>query len=182
MRPPAVVKLVKVPAVALLEKAIVPTSTLVESATRFCRMPELFVIPTPLISSRADCELVVIVNTLAPALNTIPANSVLADTKTSVILETSNVAVLFGPLGTVGGVQLAAVFQSLLVGLRFHVALPAKTAPVTKTINMAMVRTQAGAPRRGPKGIIFLISLRESELDKCCMILIATTSSCASEP
>ena len=30
-----------------------------------------------------------------------------------------------GPFGTVAGVQLAAVFQSPLVGLKFHVALPA---------------------------------------------------------
>jgi hypothetical protein len=31
-----------------------------------------------------------------------------------------------GPFGTVFGVQFAAVFQSLLVGSKFHVALPAK--------------------------------------------------------
>ena len=33
-----------------------------------------------------------------------------------------------GPLGTVAGVQFAAVFQSLLIGWRFQVALSAQTA------------------------------------------------------
>ena len=40
--------------------------------------------------------------------------------------ETANVAVSNGPLGMVAGVQLLAVFQSLLPGLAFQVALPAK--------------------------------------------------------
>ena len=43
----------------------------------------------------------------------------------SVVVEESKVAVSLGPFGTVGGVQFAAVFQSLLIGFRFHVALPA---------------------------------------------------------
>ena len=45
---------------------------------------------------------------------------------TSVTLETSNVAVSELPFGTIGGFQLAASYQSLLMGLRFQVALPAK--------------------------------------------------------
>src|SRR5207249_993977 len=79
----------------------------------------------PLISRRADCELVVIVNTLAPALNTIPLTSVLAEVEMPVTLEEAKLAVSDGPLGTVAGVQLAAVFQSPLVGLEVQVALPA---------------------------------------------------------
>ena len=34
----------------------------------------------------------------------------------------------FGPFGTVFGFQFAAVFQSPLIGLALHVALPAETA------------------------------------------------------
>lgn len=45
--------------------------------------------------------------------------------KRSVVLETPNVAMSVGLFGTVAGFQLAAVFQSPLVGLRFPVALPA---------------------------------------------------------
>jgi len=51
--------------------------------------------------------------------------SVLAERETDVLLEVANVAVSGGPLGTVVGVQLAAVFQSLELGLVFHVALAA---------------------------------------------------------
>ncbi len=55
-----------------------------------------------------------------------PLTSVLLETERSVTLETSNVAVSVRPFGTVLGVQLVAVFQSLLAGLKFHVALPAR--------------------------------------------------------
>ena len=43
-----------------------------------------------------------------------------------VTFERAKVAVSVAELGTVAGVQLAAVFQLPLAGLRFHVALPAK--------------------------------------------------------
>ncbi len=42
-----------------------------------------------------------------------------------VVFETSKVAMSALALGTVAGVQLAGVFQSLLVGLELQVALPA---------------------------------------------------------
>ena len=45
--------------------------------------------------------------------------------ETLVVFERANVAVSADPLGTVGGVQFVAVFQSPEVGLRSHVALPA---------------------------------------------------------
>jgi len=45
---------------------------------------------------------------------------------TLVILEAPNVAVSAAPLGTVVGVQLVAVFQSLLAGFKFQVALAAE--------------------------------------------------------
>lgn len=44
----------------------------------------------------------------------------------SVRLETAKVALSKELLGTVAGVQLAAVFQSPLLGLRFQVALAAQ--------------------------------------------------------
>jgi hypothetical protein len=43
-----------------------------------------------------------------------------------VIVEMLKVAVSKGPLGTVAGVQLAAVFQSPLTGFALQVALPPK--------------------------------------------------------
>ena len=54
-----------------------------------------------------------------------PLTSVFAEIETLVVFETANVAISAGPLGTVIGVQLAAVFQSPEPGLRSHVALPA---------------------------------------------------------
>ena len=63
---------------------------------------------------------------LAPELKTIPATEVSEESVTLELLETSKDAVSEGLFGTVLGVQLAAVFQLALVGLRFQVALPAR--------------------------------------------------------
>src|ERR1700720_3248424 len=71
---------------------------------------------------------VVMVNALAPELNTILSTVVLADRDTLVILETPNDAMAPDPLGTVAGVQFAAVFQSPLLGLAFHIGSPAGAA------------------------------------------------------
>ncbi|MBA3831569.1 MAG: hypothetical protein H0X34_06695 [Chthoniobacterales bacterium] len=46
-------------------------------------------------------------------------------TEIAVIVETPNLAVSAGPLGTVLGIQLAAVFQYLLAGFASQVALSA---------------------------------------------------------
>jgi hypothetical protein len=51
--------------------------------------------------------------------------SIGAEIETAVLLEVAKVATSEAPLGTVLGVQLVAVFQSLLAGFAFHVALPA---------------------------------------------------------
>ena len=53
---------------------------------------------------------------------------------TVVVLETANVATSVSVLGIVGGVQFSAVFQSLLVAFKFHVALPACSVCVPVTI------------------------------------------------
>ena len=75
---------------------------------------------------KVNVGLAVIVNALAPALNTMPFTSVLAERESAVFVDVLNVAVSDGLLGTVRGIQLFAVFQSPVAGLAFHVALPAK--------------------------------------------------------
>ena len=70
----------------------------------------------------------VMVKALAPAAKTIESSCTVSTTSTLAWLDMPKVATSSGPLGTVGGVQLAAVFQSLLVGLRFQVALSARAS------------------------------------------------------
>ena len=84
----------------------------------------MFAIPAPLKVSVPESA--VIVNGLAVAANKMLLTSVwVRVTDTLVPAVTPNVAISFGPLGTVPGVQFEALFQLLLVGLDFHVALPA---------------------------------------------------------
>ena len=98
---------------------------------KFCVIPELFAIPVPLMVS-ARRGLGLIVKALAPELKTIALTSVFAEGARLVVFEEAKVALSAGPLGTVFGVQLRAVFQSPLVGLRFQVALPAEAAAATR--------------------------------------------------
>jgi len=123
--PLLLVKMVDVPAVALLVKTICWGKLKLRVATKFCVVPELFVMPTPLIVS-AKKGLAVIVKLLAPGAKVIPSTVVFAEIEMAVVFETANVAVSADPLGTVAGVQFAAVFQSPEPGLRSQVALPAK--------------------------------------------------------
>jgi hypothetical protein len=118
------------------------------------------VIPVPLIINPRDTE-GVIVNALPLGLNTMPLISTVVGMETAVVLETANVAVSASPLGTVAGIQFAAVFQSPVVGLRSQVALPPwavcklketnKSRPrrparrEQESINMAPVYSDAGA-------------------------------------
>ena len=91
-------------------------------------IPELLTTPTPLIVSvegEVPCPRTEMTNGLAPASKAMLFTSVFAVSEMLVVVETSKVAVSNGPLGTVSGVQFAGAFQSLLVGLRSHVALPA---------------------------------------------------------
>lgn len=110
------------------------------AVTKFWAVPELFVTPTPPMV-KVNVGLAVIVNALAPALNMRPFTSVLVASETSVVLERSNVAVSAGPFGTVGGVQLAGLFQLPSVGLRFHVALPAWVTSVARSNVKAAIRS-----------------------------------------
>src|SRR5262249_47122441 len=101
-----------------------PLSSSLE-VTKFWVIPEPFVIPAPLIVSAIVPLLAgrVIVNALAPGLKTMLFTSIDAVIETSVVLETPKVATSFGPFGTVAGVQLAGLLQSLSTGLAFQVAL-----------------------------------------------------------
>src|SRR3954468_20130026 len=89
---------------------------------KFCGTAELFTIPGPLM---VMFSVVVIVKALAMGVKMRLATSNLSDTEISVVFELSKVAVSVGPFGSVAGVQLAAIFQSPLVGFRFQMALPA---------------------------------------------------------
>src|SRR5262245_48889643 len=99
-------------------------------AIRVCVTPELLMIPAPLMvrvtSVCAAAGLAVMVKLLAVGVKTISDTSVLAaENSRLVILEPANLATSAGPLGTVSGVQLAGLFQSLSTGSAFQVALPA---------------------------------------------------------
>jgi len=68
-------------------------------------------------------------------------STIVADEMETVLtLEVANVAMSAGPFGMVFGVQFVAVFQSPLVGFKFHVALPAWTALIAPS---ERVRTMA---------------------------------------
>ena len=127
-----VVKTVRSPAVALFVNWITPggPKPYPPLATKFCMISELLLIPTPLIRKVEGNEpklIAVIVNGLAPALNIMALTSKVPSSRsTLVILEAANVAVSPGPKGIVAGVQLEAMNQRPLAGLRFHVALPPK--------------------------------------------------------
>jgi hypothetical protein len=69
--------------------------------------------------------LIVKVKALALALNNMLSRSVVCESDILRTLEVLNVAVSENPLGTVAGVQFAAVCQFPLLGAVFHVALPA---------------------------------------------------------
>ena len=92
-------------------------------ATKFCVAPESLTMPVPLIVSMTIDA--VKVNALALGLKTMLFTVTALARLMPVVLEAPNVATSALPLGTVAGVQFAAVFQSPLVGLRFQVALPA---------------------------------------------------------
>ena len=89
------------PAVALLTNCIPPLLPDPSTAvTKFWAIPELFVIPTPLMSKTTP-GLAVVVNALAPPLNTIPLTSVNGppETEMPIMLEDANVAVSADPIG-----------------------------------------------------------------------------------
>jgi len=68
-----VVKVVRLPALALLEKSIFAPSN---SKAKFCTIPELFVMPAPLMVNVGEVSgKFSIVNELAPGWNTIPLTS-----------------------------------------------------------------------------------------------------------
>lgn len=129
------------PAVAPLVNCIVPcwVPLISDLVTKLCVFPELFAIPAPL-TFNVNVGPAVIVNTLSPALNTMPFTTVLAERETSVVLEKAKVAVSAGPLGGPPAVQLIAVFQSPELGFFFQVALPASNGVITTRLKKAQRR------------------------------------------
>jgi hypothetical protein len=91
---------------------------------KFCIIPELLIIPVPL-TVNINVLGTVMVKALAPGSKVIAFTSAPAEIEIAVILEWPNVAMSFGPFGTVLGVQFAGLFQLLSTGSRFQVALPA---------------------------------------------------------
>ena len=139
---PGLVKAVRLPAVALFVNDMVPKLPAPSTAvTKFCVTPELFVMPTPLMVN-VNVGLAVIVNALAPALNTMPFTSVLAERESAVFVDVLNVAVSADELGTVRGIQLLAVSQSPVAGPAFHVALPAKLLLAVASRSVRMVAAE----------------------------------------
>jgi len=125
--PPFMVKKVPLPAVALfLKNNLIALAAPEGAATKFCVVPELFVMPVPL-SVSEKLGLAVIVKLLAPGEKVMPSTVVFAEIEMAVVFEVAKVAVSADPLGAVAGVQFIAVFQSPEPGLRSHVALPART-------------------------------------------------------
>ena len=82
----------------------------IHRSDEFLRDPGIIYDAPPLMVSSVPTP-VLIAKALAPELNAMLFTSVLVESETSVVLETSKVAVSDGPFGTVAGVQLAAVFQ-----------------------------------------------------------------------
>jgi hypothetical protein len=124
--------MVMLPAVAPLVNIIGPLVV-----TKFCVNAEMLLIPAALsVNAKVDG---VIVKALAFGLKKMVTTSVAAESEIAVVPDKSNVAVSPELLGTVMGVQLAAVFQSPEPGANFHVALPAKAGAVRRSENKTAV-------------------------------------------
>src|SRR6187399_1182212 len=107
--------------------------------------PELFVMPAPLMVNAK--KRLVIVNALAPGLNTMPLTSVGAPIS-GFILEVANLAVSAGPLGGPPAVQLAALFQFISTGVALQVALPAVLLLTVKRRSVTTAAADGRKPRR----------------------------------
>ena len=166
MRGALFVNTVMLPAVALLKKEIDPLPPPpLTAVTKFWEIPELLVMPVPLMVS-VNVGLAVIVKALPDGLKTMLFTSVLAESETPVIVDRPKVAVSAELLGTVAGVQLAAVFQSPVPGAVSHVALPAKAGPAdsmsesAKSVTMIFLEV----------GLMNFFSLRFVRIsERCCV-------------
>src|SRR6266516_3021497 len=105
--------------------------------------------PTPVMYNVAPALLMV--NALAPELNTIPFTCVRAEVKTPVTLEVAKVATSAAPFGGPPAVQLAAVFQSPLTWFIRHVALSAKMLLAVESRSSSNIATTTNNDgNRGP--------------------------------
>ena len=66
------------------------------------------------------------------------------------LFEFGKVAVSAGPFGTVRGLQFAAAFQSFVVGLTVHLALPAKAVAdaTSRNTSVGATASELRMPRR----------------------------------
>ena len=115
----------EISAVALFVK-IDPSSvadSISQRAAKFCVIPELFVMPTPLMVN-VKMGLTVMVNALAPEVNTMPLTSVSPRAKRSLCWRDPKVACPFGRWD--GRRPISGGVPESLVTVRFQVALPAK--------------------------------------------------------
>ena len=135
---PVLVKCVKLPAVALFRKFIT-----VGPETKFWMIPELFVMPTPLM-----------VNDEEGAGDRERARARVEHDAVDLRSRRDDGASYIGgrercrvrrPIGRATGIQLVALFQSVLAGLAFQVALPAK-------LLLAVARGASEWRRRGKEG------------------------------
>ncbi len=118
---PLLVKREFVPALELLENVICPPPA---ETTNCCGATEVFPIPAPSNESFPVGN-AVILYAPAPALNTIPANCVDAESVMFVVAEMSNVATSAAAFGGPPVPQFTALLQLELRGVALHVALPA---------------------------------------------------------
>jgi hypothetical protein len=91
------------------------------------------------------------VNALAPALNTMPLTSRLAEEEMPVLVEVAKVAVSADPSGGPPAVQLPAVFQFPVAGLANHVALPAKLLVAVESRSVRMAAAESKTRRLSRK-------------------------------
>src|SRR4029453_17509882 len=87
-----------------------------------------------------------------------PLTSVSAEMETSVFFERAKVATSAGPLGTLIGVQLSAVFQSPEMGSRSHWALIAYVTVGTRNIREQRIAARTSLFIEAISG---LLSMRE---------------------
>jgi hypothetical protein len=140
--PPVAVMIVALllPALELPRKSSVPSPDASPFKLMRCFLLELLVIPAP--TKLSVCgALTAILNGTASAAKTSWLSRMFSDREMFLMLETEKVATSPGPFGTVAGVQLAAVFQSLLTGFTLHVALPANDWAAIKHENRQMTGT-----------------------------------------
>jgi hypothetical protein len=160
---PLLVKVVLLPAVALstvalLVNIIAPDSPLgLTAVTKFCVVPELLVMPVPLMvnTGLAVALTVIVKEFVAKELNVMAATCVGTVTRGDLnVLARLNVAVSPDPLGTVLGVQSNGLLQ--IEPVSFHAALPAKVVLAAESKNNVTVARKKMCVVLGKLRLVFI--------------------------